>query len=152
LPRLVEKLSRWAWTSNRWGSGLEGLGSLRVPLRPACGVRRPRERHVAATRLTVLAEDGFPARRRKWHARTRRCESRSAPTRSRDVLPKPRSEPSAQIATRAQSLHLCHSCGSENGVSVRVRTTRKQSGWRSYWRRPAARIGLRNSSRASQSK
>ena len=29
--------------------------------RPACGVRRPRERHVAATRLTVLAEQGFPA-------------------------------------------------------------------------------------------
>ena len=27
----------------------------------ACRVRRPRERHVAATRLTVLAEQSFPA-------------------------------------------------------------------------------------------
>ena len=42
------------------------------------------------------------------HARTR-------------VLPKPRAEPLSQIATRAQSLHLCQSCGSENGVSVQVR-------------------------------
>ena len=31
LARLVEKLSRWALTSNRLGSGLEGLGSIRVP-------------------------------------------------------------------------------------------------------------------------
>jgi hypothetical protein len=39
--------------------------------RLACGVRRPRERHIAATRLTVLAEQGFPAGRRKLHAGTR---------------------------------------------------------------------------------
>jgi hypothetical protein len=37
----------------------------------ACGVRRPRERHVAATRLTVLAEQSFPAGLRKLHAGTR---------------------------------------------------------------------------------
>jgi hypothetical protein len=35
------------------------LGSIRAR---ACGVRRPRERHVAATRLTVRAEHSFSRR------------------------------------------------------------------------------------------
>ena len=53
------------------------LGSIRVP---ACGVRR-------------LAEQGFPAGRRKLHAGTRGSESRSAATRSRDALPRPIATP-----------------------------------------------------------
>jgi hypothetical protein len=38
------------------------LGSIRIR---ACGVRCAREQHVAATRLTVLAEQSFPPGRRK---------------------------------------------------------------------------------------
>jgi hypothetical protein len=45
-------------TRQRCGRVLIVAGS-REHTRLACGVRRPRERHVAATRLTVLAEHGF---------------------------------------------------------------------------------------------
>jgi hypothetical protein len=47
----------------------EGLGSIRVI---ACGVRRPRERHVAAARLTVPVEQGFRRDAENLHVRSRR--------------------------------------------------------------------------------
>ena len=70
---------RWGDDNPKGALPTEVLGSIRVL---AYGVRRPRERHVAATRLTVLAEQGFPAGRRKV-ARGDAC----APQTHRDANP-----------------------------------------------------------------
>ena len=88
LARLVEKLSRWALTSNRLGSGLEGLGSIRVP-RVVFG---------------VSPKHGFPARRRKM-AREDACapqKYRPAPEFPHSPLRTERRECAKWFGYRAQ--------------------------------------------------
>jgi hypothetical protein len=69
-----------------------------------------RERHVAATRLTVLAEQGFPARRRKWHAGTR-------------ALPRTRTRPEIKrlLAARARRV-LADLCGKSLRIACQAWT------------------------------